>query len=115
MGAIAAVFKTDCAETRGAYSISEWWLEPRTQGPGAHRHREDDVFYILAGTMSVLWRRVARLRSRFLHPRPRRHHPRCRESGRGAGMRNVSAPGNSEVEIPAIADWFAERPPGRAG
>ena len=54
MGAIAAAFKTDCAETRGAYSISEWWLEPRTQGPGAHRHPEDDVFYILAGTMSVL-------------------------------------------------------------
>jgi hypothetical protein len=28
------------------YSISEWWLEPNTRGPGAHSHPEDDVFYV---------------------------------------------------------------------
>ena len=53
MGRISAVFKADGDETQGGYSISEWWLEPRTQGPGAHAHPEDDVFYVLAGTMSL--------------------------------------------------------------
>ena len=47
MGGIAAVFKADGGETAGAYSISEWWLEPHTQGPGAHAHPEDDVFYVI--------------------------------------------------------------------
>jgi mannose-6-phosphate isomerase-like protein (cupin superfamily) len=54
MGRISAVFKADGAETADRYSISEWWLEPHTKGPGAHSHPEDDVFYVLAGTMSVL-------------------------------------------------------------
>ena len=54
MGRVSAVFKADGAETEGGYSISEWWLDPHTKGPGAHSHPEDDVFYIVAGTMSVL-------------------------------------------------------------
>src|SRR5438132_13101234 len=54
MGRISAVFKADGAETVQGYSISEWWLDPHTKGPGAHSHPEDDVFYVLAGTMSVL-------------------------------------------------------------
>ena len=54
MGRISALFKADGAETAGGYSISEWWLEPHTQGPGAHSHPEDDVFYVLEGTMSFL-------------------------------------------------------------
>ena len=54
MGRISALFKADGAETAGRYSISEWWLEPHTQGPGAHAHPEDDVFYVLEGTMSFL-------------------------------------------------------------
>ena len=54
MGPISAVFKADGAETAHGYSISEWWLDPHTKGPGAHSHPEDDVFYVLAGTLSVL-------------------------------------------------------------
>jgi quercetin dioxygenase-like cupin family protein len=54
MGRIGAVFKADGAETESRYSISEWWLEPHTQGPGAHSHPEDDIFYVIEGTMSVL-------------------------------------------------------------
>src|SRR5688572_22574189 len=54
MGRIGAVFKADGAETADRYSISEWWLEPHTAGPGAHSHAEDDVFYVLEGTMSFL-------------------------------------------------------------
>jgi hypothetical protein len=54
MGSMSAIFKADCAETDGAYSISEWWLEPYSKGPGAHSHPEDDVFYVLEGVMSFL-------------------------------------------------------------
>ena len=54
MGRIAAVFKADGDETVQRYSISEWWLEARTQGPGAHAHDEDDVFFVIEGTMSFL-------------------------------------------------------------
>src|SRR5687767_8673530 len=54
MGRISAVFKADGAETANAYSISEWWLEAHSTGPGAHSHPEDDIFYVIEGTMSVL-------------------------------------------------------------
>src|SRR5262249_56678388 len=54
VGRIAAVFKADGVETADRYSVSEWWLEPHTQGPGAHSHPEDDVFYVIEGTMSFL-------------------------------------------------------------
>lgn len=54
MGRIRAVFKADGTETEGAYSISEWWLEPNTKGPGAHSHPEDDVLYVIEGSMAVL-------------------------------------------------------------
>jgi len=54
MGRISALFKADGAETGNAYSISEWWLEPNTKGPGAHLHPEDYAFYVIEGTMSFL-------------------------------------------------------------
>ena len=33
MGRISAIFKADEEETQARYSVSEWWLEPRTKGP----------------------------------------------------------------------------------
>ena len=53
MGRICAVFKADEGETQSRYSVSEWWLEPRTQGPGAHSNAEDDLFYVIEGVMSL--------------------------------------------------------------
>jgi len=52
MGRMRAVFKADREETAGGYSVSEWWLEPRTRGADVHQHSEDHVFYVIAGTMS---------------------------------------------------------------
>jgi mannose-6-phosphate isomerase-like protein (cupin superfamily) len=54
MGRIAAVFKADGIKSESRYSISEWRLEPHTQGPGAHSHAKDDIFYVIEGTMSFL-------------------------------------------------------------
>jgi hypothetical protein len=34
-GTMTAIFKADENETAEKYSISEWWLEPNSDGPGA--------------------------------------------------------------------------------
>ena len=55
MGRIRAVFKADLGETAERYSVSEWWLEPRTRGPGAHQHaRKTTLFHVISGMLSVL-------------------------------------------------------------
>lgn len=113
MGPLSAVFKADGDETAGRYSISEWWLDPHTKGPGPHSHPEDDVFYVLAGTMSVMvdteWIE-ARAGSFVLVPGNVTHNFENRGSER-AGMLNVSAPGDFEDALPGIAQWFVERSP----
>ena len=117
MGRIAAVFKADGGETAQRYSISEWWLEPHTQGPGAHSHDEDDVFYVIEGTMSFLvgdeWLDAAK-GAFVLVPGGATHDFENRSDAR-AGVLNFSAPGNFEESMADIARWFAEHPPGRAG
>ena len=117
MGRISAVFKADGSETANQYSVSEWWLEPHTTCPGPHSHAEDDVFFVLEGTMSFLvngaW--VDAPKGTFvLIPGGSTHDFENRSSSR-AGVLNLSVPGNFEKEMPAIAEWFADHPPGHAG
>ena len=117
MGRISAVFKADEAETDSRYAISEWWLEPHTQGPGAHSHPEDDVFYVIAGTMSVLvgaeWTAAA-AGSFVLVPGGVTHDFENRSNAR-AGVLNLSIPGPFEPHMPGIVQWFADNPPKDAG
>lgn len=114
MGRIQAIFKADGAESENRYSISEWWLEPRTTGPGAHAHEEDDVFYVLAGTMSFLvdgaWLN-AEAGSFVLVPAGTTHDFENRGTVR-AGVLNFSAPGGFEPHMPSISEWFSEHPAG---
>ncbi len=113
MGRIRAVFKADGEETQGGYSITEWSLEPHTQGPGAHAHAEDDVFYVIEGTMSVLvgdrWLDAPR-GSFVLVPGGMTHDFENRGSTR-ASVLNFSVPGDFEKNMPEIAKWFLENPP----
>lgn len=115
MGGLFASFKADGEETAGGYSISEWWVEPHTQGPGPHSHPEDDVFYVLEGTMSFLigeqWIDAPR-GSFVLAPAGTTHDFENRGAVR-AGVLNFSAPGNFERHMPDIVAWFREHPPGR--
>lgn len=117
MGRIGAVFKADGSETESRYSISEWWLEPHTQGPGAHSHPEDDIFYVIEGTMSVLvgdeWTH-ANKGSFVLVPGGITHDFENRGNAR-AGVLNLSIPGPFEPHMPGIVQWFAENPPKNAG
>ncbi|MGH8629101.1 MAG: cupin domain-containing protein, partial [Gammaproteobacteria bacterium] len=95
MGRISAIFKADGDETQNEYSISEWWLEPKSQGPGAHSHAEDDVFYVIEGTMSFLLgdRWIDAPKGSFvLAPRGMTHDFENRSSSR-AGILNISIPG----------------------
>jgi mannose-6-phosphate isomerase-like protein (cupin superfamily) len=113
MGRINAVFKADGDETAARYSISEWWLEPNTQGPGAHSHPEDDIFYVIEGTMSILigetWNHATR-GSFVLVPGGTTHDFENRTDTR-AGVLNLSIPGAFEPHMPEIVKWFAEHPP----
>jgi mannose-6-phosphate isomerase-like protein (cupin superfamily) len=111
MGPLAAIFKADGAETNGHYSISEWWLEPMTKGPGAHLHPEDGVFFVLEGTISF------RLGTRWidapkgsfvLAPGGMKHDFENRTKKR-AGMLNVSVPGDFEPHMRGIQEWFVNR------
>jgi quercetin dioxygenase-like cupin family protein len=115
MGRISSVFKADEAETAQAYSISEWWLEPHTQGPGAHSHPEDDVFYVLEGTMSLLLndRWVDAPRGAFVLIPGGTTHDFENRSDQRAGVLNFSN-GPFEPAMPEIAAWFKANPPGDA-
>lgn len=118
MGRISAVFKADSDETRRAYSISEWWLEAHTQGPGAHKHAtEDDVFYVIEGVMSFLLGEQwidAPQGSFVLAPAGVTHDFENRSDSR-AGVLNFFVPGEFERHMAGIAQWFAEHPPQPAG
>jgi mannose-6-phosphate isomerase-like protein (cupin superfamily) len=110
MGRLRAVFKADGAETGDAYSISEWWLDPHTKGPGAHSHPEDDVFSVIEGSMTVLvgdeW--VEAPRGAFvLVPGGITHDFENRGPVR-AGLLNIGSPGAFEPNMPAIAEWFTD-------
>lgn len=112
MGRIGALFKADGSETESVYSISEWWLEPRTQGPGPHAHPEDDIFYVIQGTMSIrvndAWTHAPQ-GSFVLIPGGTTHDFENRSSER-AGILNFKL-GTFEADMPDIARWFAEHPP----
>ena len=112
MGPLRAVFKADGDETRRHYAISEWWLEPYTRGPGAHQHEEDDVFYVLEGTMSFFlggkWI-DAPAGSLVIAPGGSPHDFENRTAKR-AGALNLSVPGDFEPQMEGIAAWFRARP-----
>jgi mannose-6-phosphate isomerase-like protein (cupin superfamily) len=111
MGPVHAVFKADGDETRGRYSISEWWLEPYTRGPGEHSHEEDDVFFVIEGTMSFFvggaWVDAPK-GSLVIAPGGTAHDFENRTAER-AGALNVSVPGDFEPEMEGIAEWFRAR------
>ena len=117
MGRISAVFKADEAETESRYSVSEWWLEPRTKGPGAHFHPEDDLFYVLEGVMSIRvdadWFDCPK--GAFVLVPGGVTHDFENRGGVRAGILNFSAPGPFEPAMPEIAAWFKENPPKDTG
>jgi mannose-6-phosphate isomerase-like protein (cupin superfamily) len=113
MGGMQAVFKADGEETAASYSISEWWLEPNTRGPGVHANPEDHVFYVIEGELSVFvdgaWSQAGR-GSYVLIPGGLSHDFENRGTSR-AGFITINVPGGFEAQMPGIVEWFAANPP----
>jgi len=111
MGPLSAVFKADGKETRGKYSISEWWLDPYTRGPGAHQHDEDDVFFVIDGTMSFFvggkW--IDAPKGSLVIAPANTPHDFENRSAKRAGVLNISVPGDFEPHMKGIAEWFRAR------
>ena len=116
MGRIQAIFKADGTETDGGYSISEWWLEPNTTGPGPHSHPEDNTFYVLEGTMSLLVgdRWVDASQGSFVLVPGGMVHDFENHGAIRAGVLSLSYPGNFEQQMPGIVEWFHDHPPADA-
>ena len=113
MGGMTAVFKADRDESAGSYNISEWWLEPNTKGPPVHTHPEDDVFYVIEGTMHFQmddkWIEAPK-GSFILVPGDVRHTFENRSAMR-AGALNFGVPAGFEDNMPSIVEWFTKNPP----
>jgi mannose-6-phosphate isomerase-like protein (cupin superfamily) len=113
LGRMSAVFKADHAETGSAYSVSEWWLEPHANGPGAHAHDGNvELFYVIAGVASILagstWLEApagsfVRIPAKVMHDFENRTDERV-------GLLNIFLPGGFEENMPAIVKWFAGNP-----
>jgi len=111
MPAMRAVFHADGEETGAAYSISEWWLEPGSDGPGPHAHEaSDEIFRIVEGTMAVLvgeeW--IDAPAGSVIVVPAGTTHDFANRTERRAGLFNVFIPGGFEENMPAILKWYAE-------
>src|SRR5690606_34834399 len=110
-GTMTAIFKADENETDGKYSISEWWLEPNSEGPGAHQHEEnDEVFYVIEGRASFLvgdqWMDAEK--GTFIRIPARTIHDFANRTNYKTGLLNFFIPGGFERNMPSIVQWFAE-------
>ncbi len=110
-GPMTAIFKADENETDEKYSVSEWWLEPNSDGPGAHQHEHnDEVFYVLEGTTSFLvgdkW--VDADKGTFLRVPSKTIHDFKNKTDQRTGILNFYIPGGFERDMPKIVKWFEE-------
>ncbi|TCV08169.1 cupin domain [Sphingobacterium alimentarium] len=108
-GTMTAIFKADENETNEKYSISEWWLEPNSDGAGAHQHEDnDEVFYVLEGTTSILigdkW--IDADKGTFIRIPAKTIHDFANRTDKRTGVLNFFVPGGFERNMPAIVDWF---------
>ncbi len=117
MGRMSAVFKADLEETNSTISVSEWWLEPNTEGPHIHEHPEAHLFYVIEGRLSVYLQGrdwfVAEKGAYIYIPGNIAHGFENRSPNR-VGFMSINTPGGFEKSIPNIVDYFEENPLGDA-
>jgi mannose-6-phosphate isomerase-like protein (cupin superfamily) len=110
MGRMKAIFKADCDETGSGYSVSEWWVEPHTRGPGAHSHSDDHVFFVIEGTLNLIIDGTGSEAERGAYvviPGGTPHDFENRGSVR-CGFISLNVPGGFEKLMPRIAPALAE-------
>ncbi|APR78898.1 Hypothetical protein A7982_04245 [Minicystis rosea] len=114
MGRMRAVFFADGDETNDRYSISEWWLEPRTLGPGVHSHPDDHIFCVLTGTLTLFLdgERTDAPRGSYILIPGGVPHTFENHGSEECGFISINTPGGFERKVPGIVEWFADNPLG---
>ncbi|WP_119270071.1 cupin domain-containing protein [Taklimakanibacter deserti] len=117
-GTMRAVFKADGIETGDRYSVSEWWLEPNSKGPGAHSHDgNDELFLVIEGRPSILvdrtWHELPA--GSFLMIPAGTFHDFANRTIAPAGLFNVFIPGGFERSMSSIVEWFRKERSGQPG
>ncbi len=117
MGRMSAVFKADCAETNSKMSVSEWRMEPNTEGPHIHKHPEDHLFYVIEGNLAVYlqdrsWFEAEKGSYIFI-PGGKEHGFENR-SDEIVRFMSINTPGGFEETIPHIVDYLEHNPLGNA-
>lgn len=112
-GKMQATFKADEEETNYNYSVSEWWMDANSKGPGIHLHKEnDEIFYILDGTASIFidddW--INAEKGTFIRVPSNTLHDFENRTSKRMGLLNFFLPGGFEGRMPSIVKWFKENP-----
>lgn len=115
MGRMSAIFKADLEETNSTLSVSEWWLEPQTEGPHIHSHPESHLFYIIDGTLTLYlegkdWFEAQK--GAYIYIPGGAEHGFENRSDRPVGFMSINTPGGFEKAIPPIVAYFEENPLG---
>ncbi len=116
MGRMRAVFFADGEETGKRYSISEWSLEANTEGPGAHEHPDDHVFYVIEGTLSLVLdgERTDAPRGSYAVIPGGVSHDFHNVGSETCRFISINVPAGFEEMMPGLVGWFADNPLGDA-
>lgn len=112
-GPMTALFKADGDETAHRYSVSEWTLEPRSEGPGGHVHEaNDDVFYVLEGEVTFVVDGEEHVvgPGGYVQASAGVRHDFRNDTDAPVRFLNLYVPGGFEDEMGPIVAWYAERP-----
>lgn len=117
MGRMSAVFKADLEETNSTLSVSEWWLEPNTEGPHIHKHPETHLFYVIEGNLAVYlqgknWFEAEK--GSYIYIPGGSEHGFENRSDNTVGFMSINTPGGFEESIPHIVNYLEENPLGDA-
>ncbi len=116
MGRMRAVFFADGDETDNRYSISEWSLDAQTEGPGAHSHPDDHIFYVLEGTLSLFieGQRTDAPRGSYALIPGGTSHDFQNFAAENCRFISINIPAGFETMMPRLVKWFADKPLGDA-
>lgn len=113
MGAMSSVFFADGMETNNRYCVSEWWLDPLSDGPGPHSHEHnEELFYVLEGVMTFLVgeEQIDAPKGSFIRVPACTIHDFMNKTKDRAGVLNIFIPGGFEEMMPKIVQWYEENP-----
>jgi len=113
MGPMTAIFKGDGKETDSTLSISEWWLEPKTEGPHIHQHPEAHIFYVIQGCLKVYLAKRDWFDAEagtYVYIPGNTDHGFENRSDDQVGFMSINTPGGFEDSLPAIVNYFEQQP-----